>query len=145
MRADKVAICGSFLSVLLCASAANADLFVSGSSFQVQATSSPDSFTDNVNLTPGTTSLDGGALSLTISIVPAGVGEEWLVFNYSTASGGPLSQVGQDWSINQVGLDAAEAVNLVAAYSEFTESGTALALTSAFFGGYSLETNPVLG
>ncbi len=78
---------------------AQATLFVPGSTFQVQATNSPDTFTDTVNLATGTQSLDSGAVTLNISFVPAGGGDEWLVFNYTTASGGPLS--GNDyWSLN---------------------------------------------
>jgi lipopolysaccharide export system protein LptA len=80
-----------FTALLAAAGAqtARADtLFVSGSTFQVQTTNSPDSFTDNVTLTPGTYSIEGGAVSLNLSIVSAAGGAEWLVFNYSTVSGG---------------------------------------------------------
>lgn len=121
-------------------------LFVAGSTFQVQANNSPDTFTDNVTLTPGSYSLDGGALNLTFSIVPTGSGgAEWLVFDYTTTSGGPLSQPTDDWALNQVGLDAAVAVNFIAAYSEWSDSGTVLTPTENIFGGYGIETNPVPG
>ena len=120
-------------------------LFVLGSTFQVQATNSPDSFTNTVTLAPGTTLLDNGALSLTISIVPDTGSSEWLVFSYSTTGGGAFSQPGSNWSLNQVGLDAAVAVNFIGAYSQFSHDGTALAPTSSIFGGYVVEGNPVPG
>lgn len=127
------------------AAPAHADaLFVPGSTFQVQATNSPDSFNDTVNLTPGSQSLDNGALTLNISFVPVSGGGEWLVFNYTTANGGPLS--GDDyWSINQVGLDAAVNVNFNYAYSEFLVSGVAQPWSYSFFGGYTPMSSPVPG
>jgi len=84
-------------------------LFVPGSTFEVDATNSPDTFTDTVNLAAGSQLIDGGAVTLNISIVPAGGTNEWLVFNYTTTSGGPLSG-DEYWSVNQVGLDAARGV-----------------------------------
>jgi hypothetical protein len=122
-----------------------AALFVPGSNFQVEAGNSPDTFTDTVPLTAGTYSLDGGAVSLVLSLVPAAGSAEWLVFHYSTTSGGVLSQPDQDWSLNQVGLDAAVPLNFIAAYSQFTKDGTALVPTSSIFPGYSVVTNPVPG
>jgi hypothetical protein len=128
----------------LAAPAHAANLFVLGSTFTVNATNSPDSFSDTVNLTPGTQSLDGGAVDLNISIVNAGGGGEWLVFNYTTTNGGPLS--GDDyWSVNQVGLDAAVPVNFNYAYSEFLVSGVAQPWSYSFFGGYTPTSSPVPG
>jgi len=113
--------------------------------FQVEGTNSPDTFTNTVSLTPGTTSLDSGALNLTISIVPSGSNER-LVFSYSTASGGPLSQPSQDWEILQVGLNAAVPVNFTAAFDEFLNSaGTAITPTSSVFPGNTVMSNPVPG
>jgi PEP-CTERM motif-containing protein len=120
-------------------------LFVSGSTFQVQTTNSPGSFNDTVTLTPGTYSIEGGAVNLNLSIVPASAGAEWLVFNYSTVSGGPFGVQGQNWSLNQVGLNAAQPLNFIAAYSQFNNNGTALVPTSSIFPGYSVVTNPVPG
>jgi hypothetical protein len=120
-----------------------ASLFVPGSTFQVQAGNSPDTFNDTVNLTPGTQSLDGGAVDLNISIVPAAGGVEWLVFNYTTTSGGPLGN--GDWSLNQVGLDAAVPINFIGAYSEFLVNGVSQPWSYSFFGGYEPGSNPVPG
>jgi hypothetical protein len=138
----------AFLAALLAASwaqSANAStLFVNGSTFQVTGGNSPDNFTNNVTLTPGNYLLDSGALNLNLSIVPASGGAEWLVFTYSTVAGGAISQPGQNWSINQVGLDAAVPLNFIAAYDQFNHNGTAIAPTSSVF-GQTLMTNPVPG
>jgi hypothetical protein len=121
-------------------------LFVTGSTFQVEATNSPDSFTNTVSLTPGTTLLDGGALSLTLSIVPAGDGQsEWLVFDYQTTGGTALVPPGNNWSINQVGLDAAVPLNFTGAFDEFLDAnGNAITPTSSVF-GQTVMANPVPG
>ncbi len=120
------------------------NLFVPGSTFQVQATNSPDTFTDTVNLAAGAQSLDGGAVTLNISFVPAGGGAEWLVFNYTTASGGPLS--GDDyWALYQTGLDAAIPINFTNAYSEFLVNGVSQPWSYSFFGGYEPKSSPVPG
>ncbi len=84
-------------------------------------------------------------MSLTISIVPDAGGAEWLVFNYSTTSGGPFSCPTCGWSLNQVGLDAAQPLIFNAAYSQFNDNGTALVPTGSIFPGYSVATNPVPG
>src|SRR5262245_47307660 len=109
------------------ATAANAEVFTIGSSFTVSGGNSPGSFSQSVTLAPGTTSLDGGALSLTISFVPVGdaAQSEWVVFSYQTTTGN-LSQPGQNWSINQTGLVAAVPVNFVGDFTQFLNStGTA--------------------
>jgi hypothetical protein len=138
----------AFLAALLAATAAQtarADvLFDTNSTFQVVGGNSPDSFSNTVALTPGTTLLDGGALSLTLSIVPASGGAEWLVFNYSTTAGGALSQPNQDWSLSQNGLVALQPLNFIAGYAQFNNNGTAIAPTSSVF-NQTLMANPVPG
>jgi hypothetical protein len=129
----------------LAAPAHAANLFVPGSTFQVNATNSPDSFSNTVNLTPGTQLLDDGAVSLNISIVGASDGGEWLVFNYTTTSGAPLSADDDYWSVNQLGLDAAVPVNFNYAYSEFLVNGVSQPWSYSFFGGYTPISSPVPG
>ncbi len=129
----------------LAAPAHAANLFVPGSTFQVNATNSPDSFSDTVTLTPGSQLIDGGAVSLNISIVGAIDGGEWLVFNYTTTSGAPLSADDDYWSVNQLGLDAAVPVNFNYAYSEFLVNGVSRPWSYSFFGGYTPISSPVPG
>jgi hypothetical protein len=138
----------AFLATILAASgalSAHADaLFDTNSTFQVVGGNSPDSFTNTVQLTPGTTSLDGGALSLTISIVPTSGGAEWLVFNYSTASGGAISQPSQNWSLSQNGLVALQPLNFIGSYAQFNNNGVAITPSFSIF-GQTIEANPVPG
>jgi hypothetical protein len=119
-------------------------LFVDGSSFTVQGNNTPGNFSESVTLTPGVTALNGGALMLTLSVVPDGT-NEWLVFRYHTPNGTPLANPTLGWSIGHVGLQAAVAVNFNAAYLAFTDDGSALTPTSNIFGGYSIVADPVPG
>jgi hypothetical protein len=138
----------AFLAALLAASAAQAAradaLFDTNSTFQVVGGNSPDSFSNTVALTPGTTSLGSGALSLTLTIVPASGGAEWLVFNYSTTAGGAISQPNQNWSLSQNGLVALQPLNFIASYAQFNNNGTAIAPSYSVF-GQTLMNNPVPG
>lgn len=118
-------------------------LFVPDSTFQAEGSGSPDDFTTTVTLTPGTTTLDNGTVDLTIALVPDGT-SEWLVFTYNTTNGAPLSS-GGDWSINQVGLDAAQSLNFGAAFSEFISNGTVETPASSVFPGYNVVSSPVPG
>jgi hypothetical protein len=126
---------------------ANAGVFTVGGTFTDVGGNSPTSFSETVTLAPGTTSLAGGALSLTISIVPVGdaAQNEWLVFRYQTTNGSPLSQPGQNWSLSQNGLPAAVAGNFVGDFTQFLGStGTAFNQTNSIF-GQTLMSNPVPG
>ncbi len=121
------------------------NLFVPGSTFQVVGTNSPDTFTDTVNLAAGTYSLDGGAVSLNLSIVPTGLGSDtWYVFNYSVVSGAPLS-TSTYWEMQENNLVAAVPINFIAAYGEYLTNGVAQTPTNGMFPGYSLMANPVPG
>ncbi len=131
----------------LISGAANAEIFSVGSTFTDSGTNSPTSFSQSVTLAPGTTLVDGGALSLTVSIVPTGdaAQDEWLVFRYQTTSGGPLSGPSNYWSIDQTGLDAAVTVNFDGAFDEFLNSSdSAIAPTISVF-GQTVLASPVPG
>jgi PEP-CTERM motif len=137
------------LSTALCvlASAANAQLFTPDGKFTVTLVNSPTSETDTVTLTPGVAqTLAGGDLDLTISIVPVSRGAEWLVFDYQTTSPSiPLSTAAQNWSIEQIGLPAAQAVNFIGDYTQWTSaSGANIPQTGRIF-GQTLESNPIPG
>jgi hypothetical protein len=123
-------------------------LFIIPSTFRVQATNAPDTFSDTVTLAPGTTTtVDNGALTVIESIVPVGGGsqDEWLVLNYATTNGQPLSQPSQNFALNAAGLDLAVPAEILAAYQQYTDNGTALTPTSSVFGNYSIAANPVPG
>jgi hypothetical protein len=129
------------------AAPAHAALFTIGADFTVTYSNSPTSGSDTVTFSPGTTQLiDGGNVDLTINVVAAGGGAEWLVFNYQTVSAStPLSTAGEDWSINQVGLPAAVPVNLTGDYTQWSgPSGANIPQTGGIF-GQTLMSSPVPG
>jgi hypothetical protein len=126
---------------------AAAEVFSIGGTFTVSGGNSPDTFSQSVTLAPGTTSLDGGALSLTISIVPVGdaAQNEWLVFSYQTPNGGALSLPGEDWSLDQTGLPAAIPGVFDGDFAQFLNSdGHPFDQTVSIF-GQTLMSNPVPG
>jgi hypothetical protein len=123
------------------------EIFTLGSTFTVSGTNSPDSFSQTVTLAPGTTLLDGGALSLTISIVHVGdaAQNEWLVFRYQSNTGTPLSLPTENWSLDQTGLTASVPVNFDGDFSQFLNStGVAFNQTNHIF-NQTLMSNPVPG
>jgi hypothetical protein len=129
------------------AAPAHAELFTVGADFTVNFQNSPTSESDTATFSPGVTQLlDGGNVDLTINVVSAGGGAEWVVFNYQTVSADlPLSVSGEDWSINQLGLPAAVALNFIADYSQwYGPNGANIPQTGGIF-GQTLESNPVPG
>jgi hypothetical protein len=126
---------------------AKADLFDIGSTFTASGLNSAGSFSNTVTLQNGTTAIDGGAIDLTISIVPDG-SSEWLVFTYqsSTPDTPLMSNTSDDWNVYETGLDAAVATDFDRAYAAFLDSsGNAITPTSSIFPGYSVIPNPVPG
>jgi len=129
------------------AAPANAALFTNGADFTVNFQNSPTSESDTATFSPGVTQLlDGGNVDLTINVVSAGGGAEWVVFNYQTVSADlPLSVSGEDWSINQLGLPAAVPLNFIADYSQWQgPNGANIPQTGGIF-GQTLMANPVPG
>jgi hypothetical protein len=129
------------------AAPAHAELFTLGADFTVSLTNSPTSETDTVTLTPGVKQLiDGGNVNLTISLVAAGGGKEWVVMNYQTVSADlPLSTGGQNWAIAPIGLPAAVALNFIGDYTQWQGSdGANIPQTGRIF-GQTLMSNPIPG
>ena len=129
------------------AAPAHAGLFTIGADFTIAFENSPTSETDTtVKFLPGTTQLvDGGNLDLTILLVSAGGGKEWVVLNYQTpVAGSPLSLGGQDWSINPQ-LPAAEALNFIGDYTQWQgANGLNIPQTGAIF-NQTLMASPIAG
>jgi hypothetical protein len=143
LAAAAIAVAGMFGL----AQSARAELFDIGSNFTVSGQNSAGGFSDTVKLQDGTTTVDGGALNLTISIVPDGM-SEWLVFDYQALPlGSPLmTDTSDDWSLNETGLDAAVPVNFDGAYAAFLDSsGNTITPTSSLFAGYTVGADPVPG
>jgi hypothetical protein len=129
------------------AAPAHAQLFTTGADFTIAFENSPTSETDTtVKFLPGTTQLvDGGNLDLTIDVVPAGGGNEWVVLNYQTpVAGSPLSLGDEDWSINPE-LPAAQALNFTGDYTQWQgANGLNIPQTGGIF-GQTLMANPIPG
>jgi hypothetical protein len=129
------------------AAPAHAQLFTNGATFTVEFQNSPTSETDTVTFTPGETQLvDGGNVDLTINVVAAGGGAEWVLLNYQTVSANlPLAVSGEDWSINPVGLPAAVALNIIGDYTQwYGPNGANIPQTGGIF-GQTLMTSPIAG
>lgn len=129
------------------AAPAHAQLFTNGATFTIDFVNSPTSENDTVTFSPGQTQLvDGGNVDLMISVVAAGGGAEWVVFNYQTISANlPLSTASQDWSIEQIGMPAAVPLNFIADYTQWQgPDGTNIPQTGGIF-GQTLMSNPVPG
>jgi hypothetical protein len=129
------------------AAPAHAALFTNGATFTIDFENSPTSENDTVTFSPGVTQLvDGDNLDLTISVVAAGGGAEWAVFNYLTTSPNlPLSTAGQDWSIEQIGIPAAVPLNFIADYAQWQgPNGANIPQTGGIF-GQTLMASPVPG
>ena len=128
------------------ASAAHAQLFTDGANFTVDLTNSPGTSSNTVAFSPGTAVLiDGGALRVDINVEDAGGGKEWVVFTYTTNTNAPLSQPGQNWAINQVGIPAAVPVNFIGDFTQFLNSGGIPFDQTVSIFGQTLMANPVPG
>jgi PEP-CTERM motif len=141
-------LAASAAALAIVTSAAHADpLFTEGADFTIELTSSPTTENDVVSLSPGVTQvLAGGALDLTISVVNAGGGAEWVVLDYQTTSPAtPLSLANQDWGITPLGLPAAVALNFVGDYTQWQgPNGANIAQTGGIF-GQTLMASPITG
>lgn len=124
--------------------AAQAELFNLGTSYNVQANGVTGG---NVNTS---TPLQAGSvalttvLDLTTSIIATPGGGEWLVFDFHTADGQPLS-AGGNFDLHEIGLPAAVPVNFDAAFAAADINGVQQTWTGSPFGGYTPSTNPLLG
>jgi PEP-CTERM motif len=136
-----------FLSVgmMALASAAQAQLFTPGSTFDVQTNAAPLSATTQTFLTTGITqSLVNNGLNLQVGHVSGSdrAGAEWLVFEYNTPGDTPISPAQGNWTVNEVGLQLNKAAFLIRAFVQFDVDGTNEALNSSPFGNLSPVSAP---
>jgi hypothetical protein len=134
----------AFAGMTFSVSASWADIFDIGSSFSVSGTNAPNDFSQTVTLSPGTTTIDSGALTLTQSIVnkPSG---EWLVLTYQTTSGLIYAGTGDDWDITASGIELSKLSNGIGFYLDWGADGVLANPTSGFGGIPLLGTNPITG
>ena len=79
-------------------------------------------------------------------MVDAGGGKEWAVFNYQDDQRRPpLTQVAQNWSIQQIGIPTAVATNFIADFTRWLDpNGGTITQTGAIF-GQTIGPTPVPG
>ncbi len=71
-----------------------------GGTIAITGVNAPDNFTQNVTLGAGQTALDGGALTLTQTLVNEPGGAQWLVLDYQvTGSGLIAGNTGASWEL----------------------------------------------
>jgi hypothetical protein len=137
----------------LSAGMASADLFAPGSSFLVNGTNSPTTFSNapvTLFITPGSTSYNPvnqtlGSLTLGTAEVNQG-GAEWLVFEYNVTSGAPLSSPGLNWALSESGIQTGGVpLTLTTGFVEFLINGVAQTPTGGIFPGFSVSASPVNG
>jgi PEP-CTERM motif-containing protein len=131
------------------AAPAHAQLFTPGGTYNFNIQNSPGTSNNPVTFTPGTQLIDGGDVTLTLTIVNAAdfatTGAQWIVLQTQTVGGLALSQPGENWSFSAVGLPAAIPINFIADYSQWTDtSGANIPQTNSIF-GQTLMSNPVPG
>ena len=146
MRVMRALLCLTFLGILTVAPAAHAQVASVGNFALFQGTNSPDNFFEIDTLTLGTSTTDGGALDVNLSIVPTGPRSEWDIFTFQTVSGAPIaSNLDGSWELSWLYLLNYPNATLNHLYTLWGTDGTLISPTSATGSGLSLETNPVTG
>jgi hypothetical protein len=131
---------------LAIAQPANAELLSFGSSFTIAGLNSPNTFSETDTLTAGTTSVDGGLLSLNLSTVPVPGGGEWAIFTFQTASGGTIAgDINSNWSLGVSGVGLTQPLVLTHFYLGWGTNGTLFSPTTSIGGNLPVEVNPVTG
>jgi len=114
-------------------------------SFSVSGTNAPDTFTTN-GVSFGSTTVDGGALTLTTSIVSGPGSSEWAVFNFQTSSGGSIAgNQSLDWALDVNGIPLTQPGVITHFFLDWGTNGTLANPTSQAGGNLPLETNPITG
>ncbi len=134
----------AFAAMMLSGSAAWADIFDIGSTFTIGGTNAPNTFGQTVTLSPGTTTIDGGALTLTQQIVDQSSGE-WLILTVQATGSDIYSSTDADWSIFASGIDLTELSNGIAFYLDWGTNGVLANPTTGFGSIPLLGTNPITG
>jgi hypothetical protein len=116
-----------------------------GGSLSVGVDDSPlgTSFTQNVTLMPGTTTLDNGELTLTQTIVQAAPGSQWLILDFEATDGRLLAgNPNINWDMGGSGQLSAPATN-TSIFAYWSVDGIATAPIHPFGSFTSIEPNPI--
>jgi hypothetical protein len=142
----RLSVCGAFalISALALGQPAQASLLNLGSSFNLSLTNAPNTTSETDMLTAGTTTVDGGVLSLNITSVPAPGGGEWEVFTFTTTSGGPIGLAVLNWEIALSNISLTQTLHATQFFIDWGTNGTLFSPTTNT-GNLSVETNPITG
>jgi hypothetical protein len=116
-----------------------------GGSLSIGVDDSPlgTSFTQNLTLMPGTTTIDAGEMTLTQSIFQAGPHSQWLVLDFE-ATGGHLLAGNPDigWQAGGSGQLSSPSIN-TSIFAYWSVDGIATQTIHPFGQFTSIETNPI--
>jgi len=120
-------------------------VFALGSTFSVVGTDFPTDFPASTATLGTPAFLNGGQLSVSETFTPVSATEEWVVFDFTTASGGLIiSDPTANFSTTINGIQTTGPAVLSSPFAYFATNGTPFGpLTPA--SGFGVETNPITG
>jgi hypothetical protein len=132
----------SFLGFNFAQSAYADSVFNLGGSFTLTGTNAPDDYSESVTLNPGTTTVDGGTVTLTQSILASAGGGEWVIFDFRTANGGVFANnPNSDWELLLQNIPLQQPSEVLQIYLDWGTNGTLAGPTNNTNSNLSLETN----
>ncbi len=125
---------------------AQAGLVDVGSQYSVSNTNFVGTFTTNVTLDGLNSVIDSGQLNVSETIVPDGPNSVWVVFNFSTVSGGPLAgNTNAFWQSQINNIQFTTPVALDAFFEYWDLNGTAFSGITDLFSNTHVALNPITG
>ncbi len=130
---------------LVCAAPASADVFVLGSTYDITATDFPDNYSGLPVTLDGTTKLiDNNQLLVSETITPVSSTSAWIVFNFSSPTGGPLGSLNDNFELDIFNVAFSQQTIESNYFIFFTQNGVPDSPLNAF-SGFGVETNPMTG
>lgn len=130
---------GPLAAIALLASLAAAEAhagFAIGDTFTVAGTNAPNNFSQSVTLTPGTTTIDGGLLTLTQSLYTVG-GDQWLILNFQATGGIMAGNVNNYWQLGADNVPLDSPGYFIGGLVYFTVNGAAVEPISPFASNFT--------
>ncbi len=134
------------LFIITYTSGAKAGLVNVGSQYTFNGTNFIDNNSANVTLDQSTKTIDGGRLSISEDVLTTGPNSEWVEFNLSSTSGGPLAgNVNGGWrgEIDNISFNVPVALDAFFVY--WDQNGQPFANIDPFFSNTTVTTNPMTG
>lgn len=144
-RMGAVAVLTVALAVVI-ATPARAQFVNFGGSFQAIGTDAPNDFSETDTLALGTTMIDGGALTLNVTNSITSGGDEWVVFDVKTTSGGPIAgDLNANWGMQFNDVPLLSLAMITHLYLDWGTAGALVSPTNNLGGNLPIETNPFTG